>query len=333
MMVRHFLVLCMLLGLAEMLVGCGPNLNQLDASHGLYINAVLLTGASSGWAVGLQPGPNRAVLLRETNGAWQPDAAPPPSGSGDTLKALATSGPTLWIAGAHADAAHGDATHINGFVFSRAGDGGWHRTDFGAAINALAFLPDGEGWAAGNGGALFHFAKATWTQYPNDMSNDLFGLAFRAPNDGWAVGDLGAFAHFDGTTWRHQDHFTHAVVAAVALSPDDGWAVGTDGTTFRLGTLGWFSVATPMNVTNRAVTIVGGNVWVAGEHGSLFERISATGEWQHIAPLGDVQLNAIGVSTTGAVWVGGNFAQSAIFTLAGNSWRANAIPLATNAQA
>lgn len=329
MIVRHFLLCCALLGWGVVLAGCGPNLSQLDAHNGLYINALLLTGANTGWAVGLQPGPNRSVLLRETNGAWQPDAAPPPAGSGDTLKALALSGPTLWIAGAHADAAHGDATHINGFVFSRGADSVWYRSDFGAAINALTFLPDGEGWAAGSGGALYHFADTVWTQYPNDMSNDLFGLAFRTPNDGWAVGDLGAFAHYDGTTWRHQEHFTHAVVAAIALSPDDGWAVGTDGTTFRLGTLGWFSVATPMNVTNRAVTIVAGNVWVAGEHGSLFERDAATGEWRHITAIGDVQLNAIGVATTGTIWVGGNFAQSAMYTLEAGTWRAVTVPLAS----
>jgi hypothetical protein len=304
------------------LAACGPDLALLGSPHDLYITAIALNGPQSGWAVGLQPSKGRPVLLRENNGAWQVDANPPPTQQGDALKAIAITGDTLWVGGARADAAHGDATQESGFVFARTANGAWQRQQFGAPINGIAFTSATNGWAVGDGGTIYHDQAGTWTQFPNSMANDLYAIAARAPNDIWAVGEEGAFAHFDGTAWQHQAHFTHVNVYGLALTADDGWATGDDGTMIRLGSNGlWTEITAPINVTGRAVAIINGNVWMIGDHGLVFER-TPDGQWQHIPPPGDAQLNAIAVTPSGTLWIGGNFSQSSIFSFASGGWRA-----------
>lgn len=321
-------MLCPLM-LALLLAACGPNLALLDSPSDLYITAITLTGPQTGWAVGLQPSRGRAVLLREVQGAWQPDPNPPPTQQGDALKAVATSGTTLFVAGARNDAAHGDATQESGFVFARTANGAWQRQQFGTSINGLAFTSPTDGWAIGNGGVIYHDQNGTWTQVPDSMANDLYAIAARSPTDIWAIGEMGAFVHFDGTAWHHQDHFTHASFYGLTLSATDGWAVGDDGTTARLGSNElWYEFTAPMNVTGRAVAISGNTVWIAGDHGLVFTYATDTQQWQHLTPpAGDTQLNTVAAAPDGPVWVGGNLSQDCIFTYGNAGWRAVAVTL------
>lgn len=320
---RVLLALC-----ALVLAACGPDLALLNSPKDLYITSLIVTATGEGWAVGLQPGRGQPILLHEQHGAWQVDAHPPPSQQGDTLRAVALAGSTLWVAGARSDATHGDATQESGFAYARGADGVWHRQTFGAVINALAFVSPTEGWAVGSGGAIYHDLNGIWTQAANSMDNVLYGLAFRSPTDGWAVGEMGAVVHYDGTSWTHQAHFTHANLYGVALSADDGWAVGDDGTTLRLGSNNqWFEVATPNVVTGRAVTIANGNVWVVGDHGLVFERTGDDAQWHHIPPPADAQLNTVCVAPSGEVWVGANLGSNAVFDLVNGSWQTSIIPL------
>lgn len=312
---------------ALLLAACGPNLALLDSPHDLYITGIALTGAQSGWAIGLQPAHSQPVVLRETNGAWQRAPDPPPTQEGDALKAIAVTGPTLWVAGARSDATHGDATQESGFIFARGADGVWHRQQFGVPINGIEFTSAQEGWAIGDGGVLYHFLNGTWTQYPTSMPSDLYAIAARAPNDVWVVGALGMFLHYDGTAWRMPTHFTHTNFYGLALSANDGWAVGDDGTTVRLSNSGlWYELTTPMNVTGRAVAITNGTVWIVGDHGSAFTYATDTQQWQHLPPPADAQFNTIAVAPDGAVWAGGNLSQTSIFDYTGGAWRA--VPVA-----
>ena len=319
-----------MLSVVMVLVACGPDLNLLDSPKDLDINGVIVTGAGDGWAVGLQPGRGQPVLLHATDGVWHLDTNPPPGQSGDTLKTVAYAGDTLWVAGLRADATHGDATQESGFAFSRGPDGVWHRQQFGSAINAMAFVSATEGWAVGDGGAIYHDHNGTWTQAVNSMDNILYAVAFRSPTDGWAVGEMGAVIHYDGTSWQHQEHFTHEDIHGVALSADDGWAVGTEGTVLRLGSNNlWYEVATPLTATLavRAVAITDGNVWIVGDHGLVYERTASDQQWNHIAPPADAQLNALAITPTGQIWIGANVGSSTIFALTNGAWRFEAVAL------
>jgi hypothetical protein len=313
---------------ALLMAACGPDLALLDSPQDLYITGIALTGAGSGWAVGLQPAHQRAVLLRESKGAWQLAPDQPPTQQGDALKAIAVTGATLWVAGARTDAAHGDATQESGFVSARGTDGVWHRQQFGAPINGLAFTSGQEGWAVGDGGALYHFLNGTWTQYPNNTALDLYAVAARAPDDVWAVGALGMFIHYNGTGWQQPAHFTHVNFYGLALSSDDGWAVGDDGTVVRLAGNGlWYEMTSPMNVTGRAVAIANSTVWILGDHGLAFTYATDTQQWQHLPPPADAQFNVVAVAPDGSVWAGGNLSQASIFAFTGGGWRAAPVAL------
>jgi hypothetical protein len=304
-----------------MLSGCGPDLAQLNSHQSLDIMGIALIDAHSGYAVGLRPGEGHAVLLREQNDAWQPDPNPPDVGGGESLRAVAIAGETLWVAGERADAAHGDATQQTGFVFARGKDGTWARTALGNPINALAFTSATEGWAVGNNGGIYHYHNGVWRQSANSMESNLYSVAFRSPTDGWATGGMGTFVHYDGTGWYHQEHFTHADFFAVALAPDQGWAVGTDGEIARLGADGnWFDVATPVLVTGRAIAIVAGNVWLVGDNGLAFERLASDNQWHHLSRPADVQLNAIAIAPNGTMLVGGNFPKSMLYAWQAGDW-------------
>lgn len=310
------------------LAACGPDLNLLDSPKDLYINDVIVTGTGDGWAVGLQPGRGQPVLLHASNGMWHLDANPPPGQGGDTLKAVAYAGNTLWVAGLQADATHGDATQESGFAFARGPDGVWHRQKFGAAINAITFVSATDGWAVGGGGAIYHDLNGTWMQAVNSMDNILYAVAFRSPTDGWATGEMGAVIHYDGTSWQPQEHFTHEDINGVALTANDGWAVGTEGTVLRLGSNNlWYEVATPLTATLavHAVAITNGNVWIVGDHGLVFERTDINQQWNHIAPPADAQLNTLAITPTGQIWIGANLGSSAIFDFTNGAWRTEAV--------
>jgi hypothetical protein len=304
-----------------LLAACGPNLSALDGPATLYITNFALTGAQSGYAVGLQPGQKRAVLLDEVAGNWQRDTNPPPTRQGEALTCLTIVGDTLWIGGSLTDAQQGDATTVNGFVFHRDKTGTWQRQTLSAAIHAITFVDSNDGWAAGASGAIYHYSNGQWEQSPNDMQYDLFGIAFRSPTDGWAVGDHGTFIHYDGTGWQHIDHFTHETIYGIALTADDGWAVGTEGTQIHLVNGKWIEIAAPINTDNHAVAIApDGDTWIAGSHGAVFHLHADTQQWEHIPPPGDWQINAIAINPNGTVWVGGNFDQTKLFAYSKDAW-------------
>ena len=311
---RSRAVLCCTLILLA-LAACGPDLSLLSADHGLDITAITLTGKGTGYAVGLQPGQHRAVLLVEQQGAWSLDPSQPPVNGGDNLKAVVVVGSDLWVAGSNTDDAHGNVTQTTGFIAHRDAHGQWQRQKFGASINALCFLSAIDGWAVGDGGLILHGQAGAWTAVPDAMSDNLEALAFRTPQDGWAVGDMGAFVHFDGTAWTHPPHFSHEHIASVALSPTDGWAVGADGTVFRWQLRQWDGFTAPINTNNQAVLMTAGSVWIAGDHGTIFQFDLAGTSWQHLTPPADVQLNVLAIDSAGTLWTGGNSPQPVLYAL------------------
>jgi photosystem II stability/assembly factor-like uncharacterized protein len=317
--------------LALALAACGPDLALLDSPTTLYIYDIVLTGNDSGWAVGEQPGKNRGVLLHEVGGRWVRDTSPPTL-PGDILKSIAVIGNSLWIAGVATDAGHADTTRTSGFILSRTGSSAWQRTSFGNALTALAFTSPTNGWAIGLANSIYHFDGQSWTQMADNLSYnaDLSSISMRSASDGWIVGSLGTFLHYDGSQWRAYPHISSMMLYAVAVSATDGWASGQNGTALHLMNGQWTEVATPMFVTNYAIAYDrAGDVWMAGDDGSVFELSQADGLWHHISPPEPNQLNTIAVSGSGTVWVGGNFSQDLIYSLVQGSWRADSFDVTT----
>jgi|GEM_PF-3538961 len=316
-------------GAALLLTACGPDLALFNSPTDLYINSIALTGNQSGFAVGLQPGQKRAVLLDLTANGWKADSNPPPIHQGDALTVVATTSDTLRVGGILTDAAHDNGTKVTGFVYTRGKDGVWNRKDFAAAINGMAFLDDNEGWAVGNSGAIYHFTQGIWKQTSTDMTFDLYGVAIRSPQSVWAVGDHGAFMQFDGTKWQDIPHFTHQTLYSIAVTADNGWAVGTDGTVVHWDNVKqeWYETVSPMTNAGRSVIFAGDNAWVVGDYGDVFQYTPDDQYWHKVKSPNHQQFNTIARTPSGTLWVGGNFNQTSLLTYNSTGWQAIPIPL------
>ncbi len=323
----RWLALCVWL-LVGALSACGPNLALLNDNNGLYINGIAMTASGTGWAVGLEPGKHKSVLIQATHGSWVLAASQPPVTLGDDLKAVAAIGSTVWVAGSNTDDTHGNSTQETGFIATKSADGAWQRDRFGSSINALAFLSPTDGWGVGDSGLIVHWTGGSWVTLPDSMNEPLYSVAFRSPTDGWAGGFLGDLLHYDGTQWQPATHITHESFMGLALSATDGWAAMTSGEVFRQENGVWTGDAAPINTNNNAATIdASGNAWLVGDHGSVFEYQMSSDQWQHIAQPADEQLNAVAADPAGVIWVAGNSTNANFYAWDGTRWRTDTVAL------
>lgn len=100
--------------------------------------------------------------------------------------------------------------------------------------NAIYFVNNQEGWAAGDGGVIIHTTDGyNWTSQTNPSTASLADLFFLNNQEGWAVGSHGAIIHTTdgGTTWNIEGAgLTSAVLRGVHFtSPTNGYAVGNGG--------------------------------------------------------------------------------------------------------
>ena len=117
-----------------------------------------------------------------------------------------------------------------------AGTVGLCQVSFSVPLNALAFTSDGQAWAAGDGGVLFHRIGQAWTEANSPSMHTIYDLNFSSPSNGWAVGDGAQVLHWDGVEWTETIPYhapgegpggsTQVLYAVDASSVDDAWMVG-----------------------------------------------------------------------------------------------------------
>jgi photosystem II stability/assembly factor-like uncharacterized protein len=106
-------------------------------------------------------------------------------------------------------------------------------------LNAVHFIDERHGWAAGDAGVVIATADGgkTWRRQASGVTADLEAVHFADRNTGWAGGwgsTLLATAD-GGRTWQRQRTRARHVYAVQALSATVAWAAGSSGVVLRTG--------------------------------------------------------------------------------------------------
>ena len=117
-----------------------------------------------------------------------------------------------------------------------AGTVGLCQISYSVPLNALAFTPDGQAWAAGDDGILLHRLGQVWSETGSPASHPLYDLSFSNAASGWSVGDGAQVLHWDGNEWNETIPYhgpgegpggsTQDLYAVDAYTDSDVWMVG-----------------------------------------------------------------------------------------------------------
>ena len=117
-----------------------------------------------------------------------------------------------------------------------AGTVGLCQISFSRPLNALAFTPDGQVWAAGNNGLLLHREGQTWKEFSSPATHALLDLNFSSATSGWAVGEGAEVLRWDGNAWNEVLPYhgpgegpggsTQVLYSVDILTVNEAWMVG-----------------------------------------------------------------------------------------------------------
>jgi len=209
------------------------------------------------------------------------------------------------------------------------------------AVDALA---DGTAWAAGGGDYFVYRQLGEWKRWPHPApGTDIYGLALVSASEGWAVGEGGAIFRFTNGSWAAVASPTTAALRRVrALSATSAWAVGDGGTVLRYDGVAWNAVTSVGTVNLRDLFFSADNDgWVVGE-GALLGHWDGTAWMGHPGPGGGVNYLCCTFAAADAGWAGGDktlIAQyngdvwSAVENLPSGGWTLTAMHAVSNHEA
>jgi len=226
---------------------------------------------------------------------------------------------------------------------------------YSVPLNALAYSPDGQAWAAGDDGILLHREGQVWIEVSSPATHPLYDLSFSSPTSGWAVGDGAQVLRWDGNEWSETLPYhgpgegpggsTQVLYAADAFSNNDVWMVGAmkgiDGKNSPYA-LHWNGTdlieenAFPeCNCGLNAVLAVGrDDVFAAGgsDLGAIIFHWNGS-EWSSTVLPGADHLYALSEATDGTLWAAGievardqSDTRGAIFHWDGSQWQRISLP-------
>ncbi len=101
-------------------------------------------------------------------------------------------------------------------------------------LTSLDMVSANEGWAAGRGGAIWHYSGGRWQKANSPIADgrDLDSISMVSATDGWAVGDS-TLLHYTNGTWQEVrnsiipgDKEQGPYLSSIDMvSPTEGWAV------------------------------------------------------------------------------------------------------------
>jgi len=155
---------------------------------------------------------------------------------------------------------------------------GWRQTTSPTSRDLLAihFGPTGVGWAVGEGGAILRYAHGAWISVGSPVSATLRGVWTGPEDTAWAVGDRGVILRWNGEAWGQEESPATGTLFSVHGPHEDWlWAVGDGGTVLlrRYGRWQSYSAVPSTSLPLRSVaTSITGDVWIAGDCGSIWHK-------------------------------------------------------------
>lgn len=228
-----------------------------------------------GWAIGA-----RNTILKTDNGgnSWQapPQASTSPFG-GPRLVSMTFFKEKGWIVG---DDSTILASSDSGNSWALAGGGQRFRIgDVRRHLNAVQFVNENLGWAAGTNGKLM-FTKdggKEWNSVDLGKYNNLEGLHFVSENEGWVIGQEGAIFHTSdgGKSWSLQKSNTEETLYDVHFfDSKTGIVVGEYGTilyTSDGGTSWQPQKSNTKNILYGLAALDKDHIWATGEWGIVIK--------------------------------------------------------------
>ena len=127
----------------------------------------------------------------------------------------------------------------------------------------------------GRQGTVERQGPGGWGVYASGIDEDLYAVAAFGPGSAWAIGAGGVTYRLEPAGWRPVVTGVTATLRAIAArSVDDAVIVGDDGT-ILFWRAGWTRIDAPTGLAFRAALRVGGDVYVAGDGGTLFRFTTA----------------------------------------------------------
>lgn len=100
-------------------------------------------------------------------------------------------------------------------------------------LNALWGTGDSDIFAVGDGGAILHYNGVVWQLQPSGTTEHLIGVWGDAPNHVYAVGQHGTIRRYDGSTWIAETSGTTQHLNDVFIVGSEMWIAGDQGTLLR----------------------------------------------------------------------------------------------------
>ena len=236
-----------------------------------------------------------------------------------------------------------------------AGTVGLCQISYSVPLNALAFTPDGQAWAAGDDGILLHREGQAWTETSSPASHPFYDLSFSSALSGWVVGDGAQVLHWNGNEWNETLPYhgpgegpggsTQVLYAVDAYTDSDVWMVGAmkgiDGKNSPYA-LHWNgkelieeNAFPECNCGLNSVLVVNrDNVFAAGgsDLGAITFHWDGTA-WSSTLVPGADHLYSLSQAIDGSIWAGGievardqSDARGTLFHWDGTQWLRTALP-------
>ena len=236
-----------------------------------------------------------------------------------------------------------------------AGTVGLCSISYSIPLNALAFTPDGQAWAVGDDGIIFHREGQTWNKVSSPAKNPLYDLSFSSTSNGWSVGDGAEVLRWDGSQWSEVLQYhgpgegpggsTQVLYSVDAYNINEAWMVGVmkgiDGKNSPYA-LHWDGkdlleeTAFPVcNCGLNAVLVRGrDDIYAAGgsDLGAIIFHWDGS-SWASTQLAGADHLYMLSQAMDGSLWAGGievarnqSDARGALFHWDGNQWQRVSLP-------
>lgn len=211
-------------------------------------------GRNDGWAVGFNvtylssgvpnpefsktspPAPPNATALHWDGTAWRVQTAGLTGvNAGPLWSAFMVGSTDVWAVGQNRAAAGGTGGTFWHWTGVSGLGGGWNLVEPSVAhvLYSVFMVSSSEGWAVGDGGAIYHYTAGAWTPFTSPVPTTLRSVYMISPTEGWAVGDGGVILHFVTGIWTgpvSPGTTANNLFSVVMVSSSEGWAAGAAGT-------------------------------------------------------------------------------------------------------
>ncbi|MEW6325528.1 MAG: hypothetical protein AB1515_09105, partial [Nitrospirota bacterium] len=102
-------------------------------------------------------------------------------------------------------------------------------------LKAVSMRNSGEGWAVGDGGAIYRFSNNRWQAAASPTARDLTAVSITPGGEGMAVGENGEVLIYNPNqgSWVRDPTAGANLTAIKAFSDAKGWGAGEQGTIIR----------------------------------------------------------------------------------------------------